>query len=92
MIFTYSINSPTTVTLQWPYWEPISSEPELDQDQRFNKKFWAQWFREFLFALRPANMEELKVPKPPSLSIEVRCRSGPIVREWKLKTWKQRFV
>lgn len=92
----------TFVGTQWPYanidcavtvYADFPPIPVMDEpiDQRFNPRFWAKWFREFLIDLRPKVCQPLCVRLTTYRRNFVNLsRSGPPkIREWKMKNWIQ---
>jgi hypothetical protein len=71
-------------------------EPPPSEDQRHNRKFQAQMFREFLAYVCKSRISYLLIhprhqPEPPLQhcnTATVRSRLSP-QREWKMKDWKQ---
>lgn len=81
---------------QWPYgvvtttaiYTPVALG---ENEARFNPKFWAQWFREFLFELlgQWRGMAAIKERDGVTPRASQHCRSAPMWREWKWKNWCQ---
>jgi hypothetical protein len=95
----FGFDTPTTPTFtQWPSFVTVTySRPTIPIvqetiDERYNPRYWARWFREFLEALRPVPLKRLSIKasrtfRPFFLS---NVRSGPPkIREWKMKNWIQ---
>ena len=73
-----------------------SYEPP-SEDERTNPKFWARWFREFLFEIYGYVLDALILYIPigglgmsTNSSQSRRPRDNPLLlREWKFKNWCQ---